>query len=80
MVLNEVKKVILASVGSNLSMETLNKDYPLVGNILDSMAVTSLILALEEYFNFVFDEEDLSAETFRTVGSLAELVEKKICG
>ena len=42
------------------------------------MAVNSLIVALEEDFGFAFEDEDLSAEAFDTVESLAELVQRKI--
>jgi len=76
--LPEVKKVINNSVGGDITFETLTDDFPLVGNVLDSMAVTNLILALEEYFGFLFNDEELSAEAFETVSTLTELVEKKI--
>jgi acyl carrier protein len=41
------------------------------------MAVTNLILAIEEHFGFNFDDEELSAEAFETVASLAALVQQK---
>ncbi len=74
----ELKKIIANSVGENLNYDSLTDDYQLVGNILDSMAVTNLILGIEEYFDLIFDDEDLSAESFETVHSLAELVRKKL--
>jgi len=77
-VLAEVKKVIIYSIGTDAKLDVLTDDYQLVGNILDSMAVTNLIIALEEHFGFIFDDEELSAEAFETVSSLAELVKKKI--
>ena len=76
--LDDVKEVIINSVGSKLNPDEIEPDFQLAGNILDSMAVTNLILALEEYFGFSFDDEDLTAEAFETVGSLADLVSKKI--
>ena len=77
-VLTKVKKVIINSVGSGISIDSLTDDFRLVGNILDSMAVTNLILALEEHFDFIFNDEELSAKMFETVGSLSDLVKQKI--
>jgi len=52
---------------------------PLFGSIpeLDSMAVVALITAIEEHFDIVVDDDDISAETFETVGSLCRFVEHK---
>lgn len=77
-VISEVKKVIINCVGGELTIDTLTDDFQLVGDILDSMAVTNLILALEEYFGFTFQDEELSAEAFETVQALSQLVESKI--
>ena len=74
----QIKQIILSSLSTNTTPDVLTDDYQLVGNILDSMAVTNLILALEEHFGFVFNDEELSAEAFETVRSLAELVKKKV--
>ena len=76
--LKEIKEVIINSVGTKLKPEDLSTDFQLAGNILDSMAVTNLILALEEHFGFAFDDDDLSAEAFETVETLAELVKQKV--
>ena len=42
------------------------------------MAVVSVVTALEESFGFVIDDDELNAETFTNVGSLAELVDRKL--
>jgi len=77
-ILREVKEVIHNSVSSDLTLDSLTDDLQLVGNILDSMAVTNLIIALEEYFDFTFNDEELSAEAFETVLTLAQLVQEKV--
>lgn len=43
----------------------------------DSMAVVSLITALEERYGFSVDDDEISGETFETLGSLADFVERK---
>lgn len=53
---------------------------PLLGAIpeLDSMAVVSLIAALEERFGFTVDDDEIEGSTFATVGSLVEFVDGKL--
>lgn len=51
----------------------------LLGDIpeLDSMAVLSVLTGLEEHFGIVVEDDDVSAETFESVGSLVSLVVDK---
>jgi acyl carrier protein len=57
----------------------MSADTPLLGSLpeLDSMAVVSLIGALEDHFGIAVDDDDISASTFATLGSLAAFVEQK---
>lgn len=79
MYLDEVK-ILLADV-LNLSdaARSLDVDSPLLGAVpeLDSMAVVGVIAAIEERFGIAIDDDDISASTFETVGSLAAFVEQK---
>lgn len=54
-------------------------DTPLLGAIpeLDSMAVVSLITALEDQLGIIVDDDDIDGATFATVGSLIEFVSGK---
>ncbi len=47
---------------------------------LDSMAVVTVITALEERYGFVVDDDEISADTFETLGTLAEFVAEKAAG
>ena len=53
---------------------------PLLGAIpeLDSMAVVSLITALEEHFGFTVADDEIEAATFATLGSLTAFVQQKL--
>lgn len=73
----EVKEVILKTIPTGMSRD-LPDDFKLLGEALDSMAVTNLILAIEEYFGIEFDDDDLTAEVFETVSSLSQLVASKV--
>lgn len=65
-----------------LSSKNLNLDTPLLGAIpeFDSMAVVSVITALEEQNGFFVDDDEIEASTFETVGTLTDFVEQKLNG
>ncbi|MFC0250912.1 acyl carrier protein [Massilia consociata] len=79
MYLNEVKNVLVDVLNLGEAGQALEADSPLLGSLpeLDSMAVVTLIGALEEHFGIVIDDDDISASTFATLGSLAAFVEQK---
>lgn len=60
--------------------KSLTAQSPLLGSLpeLDSMAVIHLITALEDRFGITVDDDDISASTFETVGSLAAFVDNKL--
>ena len=57
-----------------------NRDTALLDAVpeLDSMAVVSLITALEDRFGMVIDDDDIDGATFATVGSLSDFVGGKL--
>ncbi len=59
--------------------ERLTAASRLLGDIpeLDSMAVVTLITMIEERYGITVDDDELSADTFATVGSLVEFVSRK---
>jgi acyl carrier protein len=73
-----VKEVICSTVSTGFEPRELPDEFKLAGDSLDSMAVTNLILALEDYFDVEFDDDDLSAEAFETVATLTDLVARKM--
>jgi acyl carrier protein len=79
MYLNEVKTILIDVLNLGDAGQALDADSPLLGSLpeLDSMAVVTLIGALEEHFGIVVDDDDISASTFETLGSLAAFVAQK---
>ena len=57
-----------------------DSDTGLLGSIpeFDSIAVVSLVTALEEEFGCAFDDDELNADVFATIGSLTKVVEQKL--
>jgi acyl carrier protein len=74
--LEEVKTLLIDVLNLGPAGQSLDADSPLLGSLpeLDSMAVVTLIGALEEHFGIVVDDDDISASTFATLGSLAAFV------
>lgn len=57
-----------------------SRDTRLLGAVpeFDSMAVVSVISALEERFAIEFDDDDIDAAAFATIGSLVDLVQDRV--
>ena len=79
MYLNEVRSILSDVLNLGAAGESLSADSALLGSLpeLDSMAVVSLIGALEEHFGIMIDDDEISASTFATLGSLAAFVQEK---
>jgi acyl carrier protein len=79
MYLEQVRTVLTDVLNLGDAGRALDADSPLLGALpeLDSMAVVSVIAALEERFGIVVDDDDISASTFATLGSLAQFVADK---
>ena len=79
MYLDEVKQIVIDVLALGPAGRSLDEHSALLGSIpeLDSMAVVQLIGALEEQFGFAIDDDEISADTFATLGSLTEFVRFK---
>ena len=77
--LEEVKTLLIDVLNLGPAGQALNADSPLLGSLpeLDSMAVVTLIGALDEHFGIAIDDDDISASTFATLGSLSAFVEER---
>ena len=65
-------------LGDRTSM--LRPSTALLGSLpeLDSMAVATVIAGMEDRFDIIVDDDELSAEIFATIGSLAAFVDHKL--
>lgn len=75
--LNEVKDIIIQTLGIEDASRIADASTPLFGSIpeLDSFAVIDLAMAIESRFGFEIDDSEFTAEVFETVGSLAGYVD-----
>ena len=78
--LEEVRNILADVLSLGERKHSLNEGTILLGNIpeLDSMAVVNVITALEEYYDITVDDDEISAKTFETLGSLTYFVEQKL--
>jgi len=76
----DVKNVVCDTLGLTGAARSLTPDSALMGSIpeLDSMAVVNVLTALEEHFGISVDDDEISAATFETLGSLVQFVERKL--
>jgi len=60
--------------------DTLTANSPLIGSIpeFDSMAVVTVITMLEERFGIIVDDDEISADTFETLGTVLDFVNAKL--
>lgn len=77
---DDVRSVVVTTLGVEDRAESLVPSTLLLDSLpeLDSLAVVELIAALQERFGIEFDDEDVTAEAFATLGSLAALVENRL--
>lgn len=75
-VLGHVLRLLDDVLSLNGRAQSFDRSTGLLGAIpeLDSMAVVSLITALEEQLGLTIDDDDIDGDTFATVGSLADFV------
>lgn len=78
--LTEVKKILAQTLQLGPAIDTMTLETRLLGALpeLDSMAVVTILTALEENFGFGVDDDEISADTFATLGSLTSFVDHKL--
>ncbi len=79
--LSAVAEVLGVSLGLAPQVTAeLSADTLLFGNLpeLDSMAVATVLTALEDRFHILIDDDEVSGELFETVGSLAAFIGAKL--
>jgi len=78
-VIKQVQEILSSVLQLRNGGNDLVSDTPLLGAIpeFDSMAVVSIITALEDRFGFAVDDDEIDAAVFETLGSLVAFVEQK---
>ena len=76
---DRVRDVLRNTLQLGEQADSFDESTPLLGNLpeLDSMAVATLVASLEETFDIYIEDDEISAETFETFGSLCAFVDEK---
>lgn len=75
-----VKQVLGETLQLGDRADNFTESTPLLGSIpeLDSMAVVTVITSLEERFDIFVEDDEISADSFESVGSLTSFVDQKL--
>ncbi|MBX3629929.1 MAG: acyl carrier protein [Nitrosomonas sp.] len=79
--MDDVKRILRDTLALDIErVEKLTATSPLLGNIieLDSVGVVSVLTAIEEEYGIVVEDDEISADILKTLGSLTEFIEHKI--
>lgn len=78
--IEDVKQILTATLNLGARGNALRPETVLLGSLpeLDSMGVVNVITDLEEHFDIVVEDDEISASTFETLGSLAAFIDQKL--
>jgi acyl carrier protein len=76
---DQVRDILRDVLSLGNRADRLDTSSALLGALpeLDSMAVVSVIAALEDRFDITVDDDEISGATFASLGSLVEFVSSK---
>lgn len=79
-VIQALKDILAETLHLGPRVEALTADSRVLGSMpeFDSMAVMTVITAIEQHFGFQVDDDEISAEMFATLGTMAAFVDKKL--
>ena len=69
-----IKELLVERLFLDIAPSSIEENTPLSTYGIDSFLLLELIVVLEEVFDVQFEQGDITAESLRTVSSLAELV------
>lgn len=77
--LDQIKSVLKDALQLGNRADGLTLSTPLLGSLpeFDSMAVVAVLTLIEERFGIMIDDDEINADIFSTVGSLAAFVQEK---
>ena len=75
-----LKRILGACLQLGPRANAFTPESPLLGGIpeFDSMAVVTLLTMIEDEFGITVEDDEVSADVFQTLGTLARFVEGKI--
>ena len=80
MVSEGIRAILIEVLGLDPGKVTIDRETRLLGSLpeFDSMAVVSVLTAIEDHFGIAVDDDEIDGAMFETVGSLCLFVESKL--
>lgn len=77
---DDIREILRDTLQLGSRADRLTAASPLLGAIpeFDSMAVVTVLTMVEEEFGITIDDDEVSADIFETVGTLAGFVDRKV--
>lgn len=77
---DDIRKILRDTLQLGDRADQLTAASPLLGAVpeFDSMAVVTVLTMVEDEFGVTIDDDEVSAEIFETVGTLAGFVDRKV--
>lgn len=78
--IDQTREILRSVLHLGKRADRLDAGSQLLGSVaeLDSMAIVAVLTAIEEHYGVTINDDEISAATFATVGSLAEFVKDKV--
>lgn len=78
--IEDIKRILRDTLQLDSRADQLRESSPLLGAIpeFDSMAVLTVLTMVEEEFGISINDDEVSADIFETVGTLAGFVDHKV--
>jgi acyl carrier protein len=79
-IVNQLKDIIANKLDVNLALDEIDENVSLFedGLGLDSIAIVDLIVSIENTFSLTIEDEELNADLFKNLITLAEFVQEKL--
>lgn len=75
---NELREYIAREFRWDAPSDQLADDHPLIdSNVIDSLALFEIVSTLETRYGIEVDDDDLVAENFATISSIADYVRSR---
>jgi len=74
----EIKQLLIETLSLDITPLEMEDDALLLGDIpeFDSMAIVSIITALEENYQFTSADDELTADVFESITTVVEFVQQ----
>ncbi|MCP5101820.1 MAG: acyl carrier protein [bacterium] len=78
-IMDQLKAIIADKLDVNLKVEEIDQNVSLYedGLGLDSIAIVDLIVSIEKGFSITIQDEELSADLFKNLTTLADFIQTK---